>query len=398
MTQARRDWDDLVVVCAGTSWDGIWFPEKHIADRLARYAPVLYVDPPISPLTPRRNPELRASLDGPRLRVIKGTLARLTPVVLPGMHRQGMHLVTTSITRRAIARAIKELGARSVRAVVVASPSPLFGACGERLRVLYATDDFVAAANLIGVPEARLRRLEAKQAAQADLVVSVSPALSDKWRALGHHPVMIANGCDDRLFATTDEAPLPDDVDLPAPIAGFIGHLSERIDLSLLEAVARRGRSLLLVGPRQNTFEMRRVEALLSRPNVRWVGPRPFEALPSYLRLMDVGLTPYGDTAFNRASFPLKTLEYLAGGRAAVATDLPAVRWLNSELIDVASEPEPFAEAVDEALDRPRTPELVARRQTLAARHSWSSRTIDFARALGIDVHSANHDVEATAP
>jgi len=56
---------------------------------------------------------------------------------------------------------------------------------------------------------------------------------------------------------------------------------------------------------------------------VRWVGPQPYGALPGYLRLMDVGVVPYRDSAFNRGSFPLKTLEYLAAGRGVVATD----RW-----------------------------------------------------------------------
>ncbi|MDQ1439722.1 MAG: teichuronic acid biosynthesis glycosyltransferase TuaH, partial [Acidimicrobiaceae bacterium] len=200
----------------------------------------------------------------------------------------------------------------------------------------------------------------------------------------GKHAVLVANGCDDTLFATTDEAPLPDDVDLPAPIAGFIGHLSDRIDLALLEAVAATGRSLLLVGPRQPTFELGRMSRLLARPNVRWVGPKPFEALPSYLRAMHVGLTPYANTDFNRASFPLKTLEYLAGGRGFVETDLPAVRWLDSILITAETSPDRYAAAVVRALDTPRTPALTAERRALASRHSWAARTAEFAAVLGL--------------
>ena len=76
---------------------------------------------------------------------------------------------------------------------------------------------------------------------------------------------------------------------------------------------------MLFVGPRHFTFEMERIERLLEQPNVQWVGPKPFESLPTYLRAIDVGVTPYTDTAFNRGSFPLKTLEYLAAGRGVVA-------------------------------------------------------------------------------
>ena len=64
---------------------------------------------------------------------------------------------------------------------------------------------------------------------------------------------------------------------------------------------------------------------------------------------------PYRDTPFNRGSFPLKTLEYLAAGRAVVATDLPAIRWLNTDLISVATTPAAFADHVARLASEPRT-------------------------------------------
>jgi teichuronic acid biosynthesis glycosyltransferase TuaH len=101
--------------------------------------------------------------------------------------------------------------------------------------------------------------------------------------------------------------------------------------------------------------------------------------------VIDLGLTPYAGSDFNRASFPLKTLEYLAGGRGVVATDLPAVQWLASPLITTAAGPDDYAAAVLRALDEPRTPALVAARRALASRHGWAARTAEFAAALGID-------------
>ena len=80
----------------------------------------------------------------------------------------------------------------------------------------------------------------------------------------------------------------------------MVGQLSARIDLRYLEAIAGADVSLLLVGPRQPGFEPERVARLLARDNVQWVGPKPFESLPSYLRMIDVGLTPYALSDFNR--------------------------------------------------------------------------------------------------
>jgi glycosyltransferase involved in cell wall biosynthesis len=171
-------------------------------------------------------------------------------------------------------------------------------------------------------------------------------------------------------------------VDLPGPVAGFVGHINERMDLRLLEAVAGAGHSLLLVGPRDAGFEPARFEALLRHPRVRWVGPKPTALLPGYLRLIDVGLVPYTGSAFNRGSFPLKTLEYLAAGRAVVATDLPAARWLATDLVTIASGPGEFAAEAGRLLGRPRTPEEVARRRRFAAGHSWAGRAAALSAAI----------------
>ena len=165
-------------------------------------------------------------------------------------------------------------------------------------------------------------------------------------------------------------------------MTGLIGHINARIDLHLLEAIADRGRSLLLVGPKDPGFEPERFGALVRRPNVCWVGPKPFELLPGYLRLLDVGLVPYRDSAFNRGSFPLKTLDYLAAGRGVVATDLPSIRWLATDLVTVASGPGAFADAVDRSLEQIKSPALMARRRALAAQHGWADRAAELHAAI----------------
>ncbi len=180
--------------------------------------------------------------------------------------------------------------------------------------------------------------------------------MRDRYAAAGFAATLIPNGCDPDAHVHVDQAPRPDIHELPGPVAGFLGHVNDRIDLALLEAVAQTGMTLLIVGPVAPGYQADRFAALVDRPNVTWTGPRPYQEMPSYLRLIDVGLTPYAVNDFNRASFPLKTLEYLAGGRAVVATPLPANAWLGSEHIVVADGPEKFAAAVVAAAATPRTP------------------------------------------
>jgi glycosyltransferase involved in cell wall biosynthesis len=379
---SRGEWDDLIVLCAANGWDTTKVVDQHMAEQLSATVPVLYVDPPISRLSVLRSPELRASLDGPRLRVIAPRLARLTPVVQPFPERRGSVTLTTAVLRRQLGRAAASLGG-SVRALVSAWPMfPVLGACRERSRVYWAQDDFVGLAELYGTDGKLVDRREQQVAAAADIVVAANPLVAETWQSRGLDVRIIPFGCDADAYAHVDDLARPSDVRSEPPVVGFVGRINERIDPSLLEAIAARGRSLLFVGPRTPSFTSDRLDAVLERPNVSWTGPVPFDALPQYFAAIDVGVTPYGDSAFNRGSFPLKTLEYLAAGRAVVSTDLPATRWLDTDLVAVASGPEAFADAVDRALLAPQTPELVASRRAFAQSHSWPRRAADLLALL----------------
>jgi teichuronic acid biosynthesis glycosyltransferase TuaH len=228
------DWEGLVVICAGSAWD-LWYPaEKHIAALLSRHTPVLYVDPPSPPTSGR--------FEG--LRILNRGLAVLSPRGIPGLTRPILRNAQSVITRRAIARAVQSLGVKRALALVVANHLDLFNAVDADQRIMFATDNFVSGANLMGLDHRYLLAEEKKQAARADRIIVVTERLGDHWRVRGHNPILIPNGCDTERFSTTDCSPWPHDVDLPRPIAGVFGHLSERIDLDLLEAVAERGHRL----------------------------------------------------------------------------------------------------------------------------------------------------------
>ncbi|HSV66366.1 MAG TPA: glycosyltransferase [Mycobacteriales bacterium] len=375
----------LTIFCAGTSWDGVPGSDRHLATALCRYSQVLWVDPPVSLLTPARFRGSAGRRLVPRLAELDAGLLRLTPTAAPGWTRQGVRWTTWPLVRAQLRWALRRLGQRPHAVVACSLDDVLTGWPSGVRTVLYGTDDYVAGAQLMGQGVPRLVREERRQLRRADLVVAVSPVLRDRWADRGARAVaVLPNGCDVAAFADVDSAPRPAAVPPGRPVVGLVGQLSERIDLDLLDAVAALDCTLLVVGPRRPSWEPARFAALAARPNVVYVGPVPAADLPAYLGAMDVGITPYQSSAFNRASFPLKTLEYLAAGRAVVSTDLPATRWLGTDLVATAVGPAEFAAAVLAALPTARDAGLMDKRRVFAAEHSWQRRAAELATLLGL--------------
>jgi teichuronic acid biosynthesis glycosyltransferase TuaH len=320
----------------------------------------------------------------PRLDYPADGLIRLRPVALPFHTRRGVRVVTPRLVRAQIRWALGRIGQRPC-AVMDCRLGRLLGGWGGGVRnVLYGTDDYVSGAQLMGLDVAALRRDELATLTQADLVLAVSPTLAARWRDMGATVELLPNGVLADAYSDVDLAEPAPEVRLPHPVAGVLGHLTDRIDMTLLEALVGDDISLLLVGPHDPRWEPERFQRLIAHPRVAWVGRRPFADLPRYLRHIDVGITPYVDSEFNRASFPLKTLEYLAAGRSAVSTDLPAARWLDTDLVRLASDPEQFVAAVRDAIAEAHDPELVEARRALARRHSWRERADKAAAAIGL--------------
>jgi teichuronic acid biosynthesis glycosyltransferase TuaH len=377
-----------MVFYGGTSWDGVVSADRPMATALSEYADILWVDPPLSPLTRGRSRYGTSRLPRPVLRAAAPGISRLTPAALPLHTRPVVRASTAALVRRQIRWALRRTGLGVPHAVISCVLTDIFRGWPRQVwRVIYGTDDWVAGARLMGHHPRWIAADERRLMARADLVVAISSVLADRWRPMTGTVVTVPNGVNTAVYEAAEALPpaeLP--VPLPPPVVGVIGNLSERIDIGLLEAVAAAGLSLLLVGPVDPRWEPERWAALLTRPGVVWLDRQPFEAIPALLKRVDVGITPYRDSEFNRASFPLKTLEYLAAGLPVVSTDLPAVRWLDTDLIGIADRPDEFVAAVNAAAARSPVPAEAAARREFAQRHSWASRAREVALAVDLPV------------
>ena len=359
---------ETIVYMSGTRWDSLSGTDKMLATSLAKTHHILWVDHPV-PLTSYE--DVRRHL----VRSLRGVgedvatnISRLRIPALPGVSKPMVRRSTDVLVRRCVGAAL-DRSARRIAGIVNSSPIMLFPSRRpEGTRLLHVTDDWLAGTNLMGFTSSHLIRVLEENIRSADAISAVSEELAAKISRFSGRPVeVLPNGC---TPATTPSG------SSRSPVVALVGQLNNRLDLDALESVAATEVPLLIIGPRADGDPVvrSRLDALLSRPNVDWRGLVAQEDVALLLQSVSVGITPYADTEFNRSSFPLKTLEYLAAGLRVVATDLPSTRWIDSPAIAAARTPTEFSQLVLKALREPMTRELRKDMDATARQHSWDSR------------------------
>lgn len=166
---------------------------------------------------------------------------------------------------------------------------------------------------------------------RADLLIAVSQALRSHFEEAGvdvRKVQILPNAVDIGLFRPdVDDAWLRSQLKLDGQfVVGFVGSFKawHGVDFLLAAFTRLRGKDasyhLLLVGDGPMRPELEeKIRWLGLQQAVTLVGSVPHEDVPRYLALMDVAVAPYPaleDFYFS----PLKLYEYMAGGRAVVAS------------------------------------------------------------------------------
>lgn len=206
-------------------------------------------------------------------------------------------------------------------------------------------------------------------------VLAACPALAELARTYAPNHLI---GCveDTTLLDMGAATPQPTEGFCNGPVVMYVGNLEpyQGIDL-LLDGFARvaaemKTAQLVIVGgaPRNIGRYRKRARRLGIAHRVRFLGPRPVEALPGYLRQADVLVSP----RLGGRNTPMKLYSYLDSGRPVVATRLPTHTQLVSDEIARLVEPRPeaLAEGIVELLRHPERGEaLAARAKDLIQRH-----------------------------
>lgn len=206
----------------------------------------------------------------------------------------------------------------------------------------------------------------------SDAVFTTSPDTAQSLRTLNERSRFVPNAVDARLLV--DPANVGCRRSSPARV-GFVGVISARTDIELLQAIARElpGVQLVFLGWVDDD-RLAEFRDLLQMPNVVFVDRVPFDQVPSHVDSFDVCIIPHRDHPLTRSQSALKLYQYLARGKPVVTTPINGVDGL-AGVVHIAGSHQEFIDGIRELLSRaPDDAHAVARRVSVAAANTWDIR------------------------
>ena len=311
-----------------------WFTENktschHIAETLAQDNRILYIE-----ASGQRAPRLHKRDFKKIIRKIK-KLWRLpiiinknfmvcSPVILP-FHK---YLIVKKINNFLLKFQIKKwcrLYGFNAPLLWILFPhfSSIIGKLNETGIVYYCVDEYSEMPN---VNKEEIKKYEENILKHADIVFAVSDKLYRSKKKFCNNTYLSLHGVDVEHFgkANDEDLEIPDNIKrIKRPIAGFVGLIDERFDLKLIEYLSRKMPDLSLVFVGLTTINASSIEDI---DNVFFLGHKPYESLPNYMKAFDVCIIPYDPTdGMVINSNPKKIREYLATGKPVVSVMIDAL-------------------------------------------------------------------------
>jgi len=386
-----------ILYISSIEWDFLWQAHQEIARRLAAAGNrVLYIEN-----TGVRTPGLRdtkrvaarlgrwtRSLTSGGARQVAPNIFVYSPLVLPPFGSTWRRLLNRHVFLRQLRRITRSL---HIRDALLWTYLPTDTAVDiirahrtKRGQVIYYnTADFSYL-----TPNSRQLELSERELVQmSDLVFVTCSRLAARFSSDKSNVHIFPPGVD--MSAFPDEwaatGSLPDRLklsSLPRPIVGYVGGLHRFIDYDLVAnmARARPSWSWVFLGAHQVPLEK-----LHGLPNVHLLGQQPHEELAGHMRFFDVCIVPYLNSSETSTVVPTKINEYLAAGKAIVATNLPTVCEFNEQhhiLTTTAATAQEFLQAIESELPMAHDARLREKRRTVAALADWQTRLEEMSRFI----------------
>ena len=170
------------------------------------------------------------------------------------------------------------------------------------------------------------------------------------------------------------------------PKIGYVGWITERTDLQLIEYLAKKRPdwTIVVAGPQYSKIS----QELLSIKNIFFTGQVPYKEVPTLIRSFDVCIIPHKDNDYSRSMSPLKLYQYLASGVPIVSTNVAGISEYKT-CVQIANNYDEFVSAIDYVIKND-TIDNSLERINIARKQTWDIRTQEILSAVLYKLDSEN--------
>ncbi|MDQ0190002.1 glycosyltransferase [Alicyclobacillus cycloheptanicus] len=380
-----------LVLTSAVPWDGIFARAQHVATGLAKQGwDVLYVDGPLTWLSPLKNRDLAG-------RLVPRTPVRTIPLhsVSDGQPAStgGLRVLSPlaqipfgNVSRR-INRFNQRMLALQIRAAV---PGPcillsMLPASVDLLPFLHPVASLYDCVDLHSefkgfIKKEVVDQMEQDMASVSRVVFATAETLRARMARWHADVRILPNAAEIDHFAATADAPVhPLLQDIPSPRITMIGGIGSWIDQGFLcqLAEAMPEAHIVLIGPIETD-----VSALEQHANIHLLGRQPYTELPQFLAGSDATLVAFRvDDPVAQSVNPVKGYEYIAAGKEVVATPIPEMQKLG-DVLWLAETGAQAAAVIRRILAGERRVTDAAARAEFVANNSWAARVAEIDRVL----------------
>jgi glycosyltransferase involved in cell wall biosynthesis len=369
------------ILCLSSSdWDGKWGSRQQVMGRLARRGyRVLFVERQVGLEHLIRHPQMRIQ----KSRRWKAGLTQIQervwlislPPLLPGRYySKRVASVNNILIASWLKPYLRELGIRNpILWMYRPEHGGLIGKFGESLTIYHCIDEFTSGQS--GRKRRIISQLETGTLTKSDLVFANSTLTFNRKKIYNKNTFQVPSGVDVEIFRKILKNNFQIHSSLATiagPIAGYVGTINQKLDITLLYETAKYlpDWQLVLVGKTDRfTKGLSKLEKL---PNIYLLGDFPPSEIPAIIKGFAVCLLPYRDDEYTKYRSPLKLYEYLAAGKPIVATEHPEAREFE-KFVTITSGVQHFIQSI-RAANQNHTSEQSHQKIKFAQKHSWERR------------------------
>jgi len=325
--------------------------------------------------------------------VNKNRLTLYSPMLLPFPYSKTALYINQKIFNVSIHRWIKSIGFNN-SIVISFLPTPLIQDAIKFINPVLTI--YYCANNMADSSESasKVKPYEDYFFKNVDLVITAAHVIQEYAEKFSNNVHYIPPGIDfDKFNKALNINNIPSDIaNISSPIIGYIGTLGKVFDQKLVCKLAEKlsGFTIVLIGP-----EYTDIDLLKSKSNIIFLGVKPHDQLPYYIKEFNVGIVPYLCNDFTKGVYPSKLNEYLAMGIPAVSTNLREVRESASTYGNaavIAKSDNEFIDSVKSLAFEKNNDKLVQSRINAAKANSWKSRFNNFSSIVQREVEFINND------